>query len=279
MRSEAGKKVECIIGKRQKPKMNKMKLSVAIIAKNEESMIKSAIRSCDWADEVVVLDTGSTDKTKDVAKKMGAEVYEMVTQGLTFADWRTELIKKTKFNWIFYLDSDERFTRGCEKEIRKIIKTKKKPRTTHYAVARENYYLGRRVRWGGSWPDYVIRLFYKPTLKKWTKKLHEEPICKGEIGYLKTPIEHFTHKDITSMVEKTIKWSGIEANLLFNANHPPVVWWRFLRMMATKAWKRLVKQQAWRDGTVGWINSVFEVFNTFIIYARLWEMQQKDSKK
>jgi glycosyltransferase involved in cell wall biosynthesis len=255
------------------------KVSVAIIAKNEEGMIGEGIKSSLWADEVVVLDTGSTDKTAIISKRLGAKVYKMATEGLTFADWRTELIKKAQFDWIFYLDSDERFTKGSEKEIREIINTKGEIKTTHYAVARENYYLGKRVHWGGSWPDYVIRLFYKPALKKWTKKLHEEPICTGEIGYLKAPIKHFTHKDITSMVEKTIKWSGIEAELLFKANHPPVVWWRFLRMMVTKAWERLVKQQAWRDGTVGWINSIFEVFNTFIIYARLWEMQQESKRK
>lgn len=272
-------KVQVYNEKMNRKSKKREQISVAIIAKNEEKNIGKAIKSAFWADEIVVLDTGSTDDTVKIAKKMEAKVVKMDAQGLGFAQWRTALIKKTSHNWIFYLDCDEKFTKGSVTELKQILSGQKKQKITHYAVPRQNYYLGKKVRWGGSWPDYVPRLFYKPSLKKWTKRLHEEPVCEGKLGYLRFPIEHFTHKDITSMVEKTIKWSSIEAELLFKADHPPVVWWRFLRMMFTKGWERLVKQQAWRDGTVGWINSIFEVFNTFIIYARLWEMQQSSNKK
>ena len=254
---------------------NISKLSVIIIAKNEQEMISGAIKSSLWADQVVVLDTGSIDETIKIAKKMGAKVISEPTSGLSFADWRTAAIKESDFDWIFYLDCDERFTTSVKKEILDIISKKSEGKVVCYAVPRANYYLGKRVRRGGAWPDYVKRLFYKPALKKWKGRLHEEPIYEGELAHLENPIEHFTHKDISSMVKKTIKWSGIEAELLLKAGHPPVVWWRFIRMMLTKGWERIVVQQAWKDGTVGWINSLFEVFNTFIIYARLWELQQK----
>jgi hypothetical protein len=81
------------------------------------------------------------------------------------------------------------------------------------------------------------------------------------------------------MVNKTLAWTDTEAKALFKADHPPVVWWRFIRMMFTKAWERLIKQQMWRDGQVGWVSVIFEVFNTFLIYARLWELQQKQNQK
>ncbi|MFH1601744.1 MAG: hypothetical protein ABIB61_02185 [Candidatus Shapirobacteria bacterium] len=112
-------------------------------------------------------------------------------------------------------------------------------------------------------------------MKKWTGKLHERPVYKGNLGYLKNPIKHLTHRDLTSMLEKTIKWTQTEANLLYKSSHPPMAAWRIARMMFTKFWERVIKQGAWRDGTVGWINSIFETFNTFIIYARLWEKQQE----
>ncbi len=105
--------------------------------------------------------------------------------------------------------------------------------------------------------------------------MHERPIFKGKLGYLKNSMFHLTHRDLGSMVEKTKEWSVIEANLLFQAHHPPVTWWRILKVMTSEFCQRFVKQQAWRDGTVGWIEGLFQVFNRFLIYARLWELQNQ----
>ena len=81
------------------------------------------------------------------------------------------------------------------------------------------------------------------------------------------------------MLQKTIKWTDLEAKLLYQNQHPPVYWWRFPRMMFTKFWERAIKEKMYKDGTVGWISIIFEMFNTFIIYARLWELQQEPKKK
>ena len=75
------------------------------------------------------------------------------------------------------------------------------------------------------------------------------------------------------MVEKSKEWSKIEAQLLFKAHHPPVVWWRILRVMVSEFNLRFIKQQAWRDGVIGWIEGLFQVFNKFLIYGQLWELQ------
>jgi hypothetical protein len=97
------------------------------------------------------------------------------------------------------------------------------------------------------------------------------------MGYLKHDLLHFTHTDLTSMLQKSIAWTDMEARAIHAGNHPPVVWWRFIRMMLTKIWQRLIREQIWRDGTVGWISLIFETFDTFIIYARLWELQQNET--
>ena len=255
-----------------------MGLTVAIIVKNEEELIRRAIKSAQFAEEILVLDTGSTDKTIVRAKKAGAKVIERPTKGLAFARWRTEVIKNAKEDWLFYLDADEEITPALEKELLTIVRQskKKQPKITAYAVPRENYYLGRRVRWGGAWPDYVKRLFWKKKLKKWVGKLHEEPIFEGKLAHLKNPIRHDTHRDLTSMLAKTIEWSKLEAEELWRAHHPPITWWRILRIMATEFWQRGIKQQAFRDGTVGIIELIFQIFSRFITYARLWELQQKN---
>lgn len=255
---------------------------MVIIVKNEERLIGKAIKSAQFADEILVLDTGSTDKTVALAEKAGARVVERPSKRLAFARWRTAAIKEVSSDWIFYLDADERITPKLKKELAEITyrePTKKGTSLiTAYAVPRENYYLGRRVRWGGAWPDYVKRLFWRKSLKKWVGRLHEEPVFEGELGYLESPLRHYTHRDLTSMLEKTIEWSKLEAEELYKSEHPPMTWWRFLRIMLTEAWDRGIKKQGFRDGTVGVIEVIFQIFSRFITYARLWEMQNSKLK-
>jgi hypothetical protein len=81
------------------------------------------------------------------------------------------------------------------------------------------------------------------------------------------------------MVKKTIVWTDTEAQALFKSGHPPIVWWRFIRMMLTKIYQRLIKEKMYKDGQVGWVSVFFESYNTFLIYARLWELQQKQNQK
>jgi hypothetical protein len=98
------------------------------------------------------------------------------------------------------------------------------------------------------------------------------------MGYIKNNLLHFTHHDFESMLKKTNAWTSMEARALFDSKHPPVYWWRFPRMMLTKFFERYFIQQMWRDGIVGFISSLYESFDTFIIYAKLWELQQQKTK-
>ena len=250
-------------------------LTVVILAKNEEQVIEDCLKSVRWADELVLIDSGSTDKTIEVAKKYGAVIKKINSQGkLEFARWRNEGIKMARGKWVLYLDADERITPGLKKEL---LGLDQKGEFTAFEVPRVDFWLGQEVHFGGAVADLVKRLFLRESFGEWRRDLHEDPVFKGKMGRLKNHLEHYTHRDLTSMMEKTIKWTKIEADLLYQANHPPVVWWRFFRMMLTKFWERVIVQQAWRDGTVGWINALFEVFNTFIIYARLWERQNEEN--
>ncbi len=251
----------------------KINLSIIIITKNEEEMIEGAINSVKFADQIIVADGGSEDKTLKIAKESGAETVSINQEKVNFAKWRNQALEHAKHDWVFFLDADERATKKLKLKLKEVIN--KKMKFSAYALPRENYFLGKRVSHGGSWPDYVIRLFYKPDFIQWEGKLHEQPKFKGRLKHLKTPLRHYTHRDLTLMLKKTTKWTKSEAKLLYQSGHPPVVWWRILRMMITKFCQRVIKQGAWKDGTVGWINAIFEVFNTFIIYARLWEMQNE----
>lgn len=258
--------------------MKKFKLSIVIIARDEEQMVKDCLESAVWADELVLLDTGSSDKTIEIAKSYGAKIVLAESRERDFAAWHNQGKKEVENDWFFKLDADERITPALRAEIENLELRidNDNNNVVAYAIPRQNILLGRLMHFGGWYPDYQIRLFKKEKLIRWEGKLHERPIFKGELGYLKNPLLHLAHRDLESMVEKTKNWSKIEAQLLFDAHHPPVTWWRILRIMATEFAHRFIGNQAWRDGTVGWIEGLFQVFNRFLIYARLWELQKKN---
>lgn len=255
--------------------MEPRQLAIIIIAGNEEETIIDCLRSASFADQLILVAANSSDKTVYLAKKLNPKVEIINTSddyGRHFAKWRNLGLNAATTNWVLYLDADERITDHLRQEILDIIK---QPKFSYFVIPRYNYYLGKRVRYGGSYPDYVKRLYRRDQLFGWTGVLHEEPNIKGEFGYLKSPLNHFTHRNLNSMLQKTIIWTQMEAEALYKNNHPPIVWWRLIRMMLTTFLNRLVRQQMWRDGTIGWISVVFESFNTFIIYSKLWELQQK----
>lgn len=254
---------------------NRPTISALIICGNAENIVKGCLDSLKWVDQIVVVFANSTDNSAKIVKQIAP--WAITTKindnyGKHFAKWRNKALALATSDWLVYIDTDERCTSQLKKEI---LTTIKKPEHNYYAIPRANHYLGKRVKYGGSYPDYIKRLFKRSALKKWQGTIHEEPIIEGDIGHLKSDLLHYTHTDLTSMLEKTIRWTEMEAKALHQANHPPVVWWRFPRMMMTTFFKRLIKQQMWRDGVVGWISVIFETFDTFIIYARLYQLQQQ----
>ncbi|MBU3935533.1 glycosyltransferase family 2 protein [Patescibacteria group bacterium] len=254
---------------------NSPDLSIVILAGNEEKMIGDCLKSCLWADQIVLVAANSTDKTVTIAQKIAPQIKIIKTTdqyNKNFSKWRNLGLKAATGNWIFYVDADERITPELKKEIKDIISSNQTQ--NWYVIPRANYYLGKRVKHGGSYPDYVKRLFQKKYLKKWQGQLHEEPLIEGHPGYLKSDLLHYTHRDLSSMIKKTNSWTDMEAEEIYRLGHPPIVPWRIFRMMLTKFWQRLIVQGMWKDGTVGWISVIFEVFDTFIIYAKVWEKQQ-----
>ncbi len=248
------------------------KISVIIIAKNEEKMIRDAILSAQFADEIIVIDSGSTDSTIDVARKLKTRVVEFSSSD--FSELRNKGMQEASGNWIFYLDADERITEALQKKIKEITRTvPSKGAFTCYSVTRRNFYYGEY-----EWPykEHLERLFFKTALKQWYGELHESPEFIGELGKIDECLDHFSHRDLKSMVEKTNKWSEVEAKLRFDAGHPQMEWWRFPRVMAGAFIDSYFLQKGFRLGVVGLIESLYQGFSIFITYIKLWEMQNKE---
>lgn len=242
-----------------------MNISVIVIAKNEEKNIQGCLKSLKFADEIIVIDNRSVDRTVEIAKSYGAKVY--IEAGSDFSRLRNIGKVKAKGNWLLYIDADERVTVELAREIK--AKLKDSSEVSYYYVMRNNFFFGKL------WPlkEKIIRMMRKDALTGWKGSLHESPVVTGWADMLKSPLMHFTHSDLTAMIVKTNNWSDIEALLRFKANHPPMVWWRFWRVMLSSFFKSYIQEGGWKMGKIGLIESIYQTFSMFITYAKLWELQ------
>lgn len=245
------------------------KISGIVITKDAEKLIADCLDSLSFCDEIIVIDNKSEDRTVDIARKMGAKVFELTSED--FSEMRNVGLRRASNEWILYIDADERVTPELMSNIRN--------QTSHidnsisaFRVKRKNFYFGNH-----EWPyiERLERLFKKDHLEGWYGKLHESPKIKGRVGDLDGYLLHYTHADLVSMVNKTIKWSKVEAELRYKSGHPQMTWWRFPRVMLTAFFDSYVRQGGWKVGAVGLIESLYQSFSIFITYARLWEMQQE----
>jgi glycosyltransferase involved in cell wall biosynthesis len=259
--------------------MNKdgVKLSVVVIAKDEEKMIGECLDSVAWADEVIVVDHGSIDKTARIAKKKRARVLKLKREDWpNFSRPRNEGLRAARGEWVLYLDADERVDKNLREEIEGIIEGPSL--LAWYAIPRLNVIFGQEFRHGGWWPDYVKRFYRRKDLKGWKGELHEEPQISGEMGYLKNSIRHIKHESVSEMIEKTNNWSEIEAKLMFDAGHPKMNVPRFVSAMWREFFYRMVRKMAFLDGAEGIMMAMYQVYSRFISYAKLWEMQEREGK-
>lgn len=232
----------------------KNKISVIyLIGENFDNKIfTKSLESTLWADEVVKVET------KNIAG--------------SFSEWRNEGLKMSTGNWILYVDTDEIVTSELKEVVLECISSDK---YSAYAIPRKNIIFGQEMKHCGLWPDYVLRLIKKDKLKKWAGDLHEQPIIEGEIYHLNVPLIHYKHNSLNEMVEKTNKWSEVEAKLMFDANHPPMNIIRFTTAGLREFWLRLVVQSAFLDGVPGLIYGIYQVFSKLVSYSKLWELQLK----
>ncbi len=247
-------------------------LTGIILAKNEEEMIVDAIKSLSFADKIIVVNNNSSDNTEDIAKKEGA--YVLTTDSQDFSELRSYPLKKITTDYIFYLDADERVSSELKDEIISVLQSSN-PKAA-FRVPRKNFYFGEHP-----WPkvEHLERLFKKENIKGWHGKLHETADVNGSIGDLTSSILHYSHKDLSSMVDKTNEWSDIESHLRLDAHHPYITWWRFPRVMATAFIDSYFRQKGYKAGTAGIVESMYQSFSIFITYAKLWELQEEKKKK
>lgn len=249
-----------------------MDISALVLVRNEEEMIKDCLSQLDFADEIIILDQGSTDKTREIAAKFTKNIFPTTSD--SFAKNRETLASHAKGRWLLYVDADERLSEENIQEIKKVISTSSHTaECSAFYFPRKNIILGKWLRHGGWFPDYVPKLFKKSSLKGWTGQVHESPKVDGVFGYFDTPITHLTARSLSSMLGKTIKWAKIEADLAYRANHPKVTISRIIGACAKEFFGRYFIKLGLLDGFVGFVEAIYQALHQAITLVYLWELQ------
>jgi glycosyltransferase involved in cell wall biosynthesis len=247
-----------------------MKLSVIVLTHNSGTVLSDCLASLKFGDEIIVVDSGSTDATEKIALSYSAKVVKRKL--LSFASQRNWAMKQAKFPWVLMIDSDERVPDKLAKEIKAAMAADS---YSAYRMKRQNYFFGQAVRHGGYWPDWQTRLFRAEAFRGYTGAVHESPHFSGQLGRLSTPITHFSHRNLSESLSKSAVWTRKEAREFIKAGHPPVTWWRLLKVMVWEFCYRYFKKLGFLDGYVGLVESLFQAMNRFFVYQQVWEMQQQ----
>ena len=248
--------------------MEKIPLAVAIITKNEEENIRSCLQSISFAGQVILVDSGSTDYTLQIAAEFNCEVYNEEWRG--FGPQKQSAIEKCSQPWILVLDADERIPPQTAESIKNIITNPRIPEAG-FSFPRQNYFQGRWIKHAGWWPDRVVRLFRKEAGRMTTAKVHEAVEVKGIVGELDVPIEHFTESRLSKIIQKIDKYSTLGAEEAFKEGKRSSTGSAFLRAFFT-FFQDYFMRGGLLDGMPGLTLAVTDSVNKFFKYAKLSEL-------
>jgi len=246
-------------------------IAVVVITKNEERNIAACLGCLKWVDEVIVVDAESSDRTVELAKAYMPKVFVRTWPG--YGPQKNFAMAQVTADWILIVDADERVSPELQVEIRQIIALPPSDKISAYRVPRRNFYYGRWVKWGGTYPDYQIRIFRKGTARYNDVRIHENLIVNGKIGTLNGHLDHYTESRLNDHFTKFDLYTTLAAQEKTISRS--VVRWSDL---AVRPFVTLLKtyllKQGFRDGIHGLIISVFASMYTFVKYAKLWELTQ-----
>lgn len=244
-----------------------MKITATIITRDEERNIARAIESLRCCDEILIVDSGSTDRTTELAEKLGARVVEAGWRG--YAGQKNWAAEQAANDWILSLDADEALSEALEAEIWNLKKTG--PRFDAYTMPRLARYLGRWVLHSGWYPDRKIRLYDRGKARWVGDFVHESVMSEGRVGHLEANILHFTCESLAENVKTMDRYTTLAAQELAARRVQVPLW----RVMAAPVWtfvKTYVVERGFLDGFEGLVISYMAAFYTLLKYAKARNM-------
>jgi glycosyltransferase involved in cell wall biosynthesis len=245
-------------------------LSVTIITHNEEANIIPCLESAKWADEIVVLDSNSTDGTVALARQFTDRVLSVPWQG--FGKNKNQAVAEARMEWIFVLDADERITPALRQEIQAILQAGGP--ADGYRVPRRNHFCGRFIKHLGWYPDYSIRLFRKAKGRFNEREVHESVEINGQVSTLQEPMLHYTYKSISDFVLRMDRYSTLAAQELLKQGRQPLwgelIWRPFFTFL-----KLYVLQKGFLAGGDGYTLAFLYSTYNFLKYYKFRELRQQ----
>ncbi|MFZ5448710.1 MAG: glycosyltransferase family 2 protein [Thermodesulfobacteriota bacterium] len=245
------------------------RLSIFIIALNQEANIGECLASVSFADDIVVVDTGSTDRTLEVARSYTDRVLTAPWQG--FGRTKNYALDQARGDWVFSLDTDERVPPELQDEIQAVVKANGP--LAGYRVPRKNYFCGRWIRHLGWYPDYTLRLFRRDQGRFRDQGVHEEVMVAGPVGNLKTPLEHYSYRSVSEYVTRMDRYARLAALELAKRGRRPYPG-ELLYRPVLSFFHLYVLRRGFLEGATGYTLAALMSMYKFLKYYYLRELSQ-----
>lgn len=248
----------------------KIPISVAIITRDEEANIRRCLESVTFADDIVVLDSESADRTVEIAKSLGARVFVEPFRG--FGLQKRRAVELCRHDWVLSLDADEALSEPAKAALQTLV-TSSELRENSYRFSRLSFHMGRWIRHGGWYPDWQIRFFNRQNAN-WSDSHVHEKVQSDSVGTIGGDIHHWVFDDLTDQIKTNNNYSSLGARQLakkgrrfsmFRLIFKPVS-----KFLETYIWKR-----GFLDGLPGFIIAVGAAYSVFLKFAKLWEIEHK----
>ena len=242
---------------------NMVKLSVIIITKNEAENIRPCLESVKWADEIIVVDSGSSDATVEICRELGAHVYEHDWPG--FGMQKSRALSYATHEWVFSIDADERVTPELKAQL---VKAMQDGSRDGFYVPRLSQFCGKLIRHSGWYPDYVLRLFRKTKGRFSDDTVHERVIVDGNTGKLTCPLLHYSYLNKADVKRKTEQYARAGAMQMLKkgktatgVDAPLRAGWAFIRTYLLRL--------GFMDGVAGFNVALMNCRTTYLKYRQL----------
>jgi glycosyltransferase involved in cell wall biosynthesis len=254
---------------------NRQRCSITIITLNEQSNLRDCLATVAWADEIILVDSGSTDRTLEIAREFGASIFVNPWAGMR--EQKNFAAERAAGPWIFNLDADERITPEGQQEILAALQN---PAADAYLVPRKNFFLGKWMRHGGWYPDEVIRLYRKEKGEYGGINPHAGVVLKsGTTASLRHPLVHYTYNSFSHYISKQYPYSDAAArDLAARGKLPALPAWQIFVKTAWKFVEVFVIKRGFLDGTRGLVAAFGSSFAAYMKQARLWELSANNNR-
>ncbi|MEK7701698.1 MAG: glycosyltransferase family 2 protein [candidate division NC10 bacterium] len=249
--------------------MTRPRLSVVVIAKDEEERLRGCLESVTWADELIVVDAESADKTVQVAREFTDRVYVRPWPG--FATQKNFGLEQATGDWILSLDADEEVPPELREEIEAVLAG---GGCAGYRMPRRNLFWGRWVRHGGLYPDWQLRLFRRGRGRFVERAVHESVEVKGPVGRLRAALVHRSYRDIADFLARAERYSTLAAEEWARRGRPARLADLVLRP-AGRFLSMYVVRAGFLDGRRGFLLAALYAYYVFIRSAKVWERARR----